>query len=156
MLFEFTNEYSHSMIRCHYSLILGMNFGLVHAPNPGTSEWAQHSRSLGYVRGSLIQKQFWFLLRNIHNMQCVRRQPARTKSQESLYRAQMKTTARNNMKRLGRTMNKTIILCVIWELDLLYLSLQWHSVGYLKMCTVHWQAPRRKSRKLSYFINLPI
>ncbi|XP_052403752.1 1-phosphatidylinositol 4,5-bisphosphate phosphodiesterase delta-1 isoform X1 [Carassius gibelio] len=34
-------------------------------------------------------------------MQCVRRQPARTKSQESLYRAQTKTTARNNMKRLG-------------------------------------------------------
>uniref|UniRef100_A0A672SZD4 Phosphoinositide phospholipase C n=1 Tax=Sinocyclocheilus grahami TaxID=75366 RepID=A0A672SZD4_SINGR len=34
-------------------------------------------------------------------MQCVRRQPARTKSQESLYRAQMKTTARNNMKHLG-------------------------------------------------------
>ncbi|XP_043115233.1 1-phosphatidylinositol 4,5-bisphosphate phosphodiesterase delta-1b isoform X1 [Puntigrus tetrazona] len=34
-------------------------------------------------------------------MQCVRRQPARTKSQESLYRAQMKTTARNNIKRLG-------------------------------------------------------
>lgn len=34
-------------------------------------------------------------------MQCVRRQPARTKSQESLYRAQVKTTARNNMKRLG-------------------------------------------------------
>ncbi len=117
MLFDFSNEYSHST-RSGVTTVftLGMNFGLVHAPNPGTIEWAQHSsRSLGYVRGCLIQKQFRFLSRTIHNMQCVRRQPARTKSQESLYCAQMKTTARNNMRRLGRTMNKTIILCVIWE-----------------------------------------
>jgi len=66
----------------------------------------RHKKSLGCVCGSYYLKKFRFFERKYHIMQCVRRQPVRTKSQESVYRAQMKTVARSNLKLIGRRMNR--------------------------------------------------
>uniref|UniRef100_A0A8C2CWB6 Phosphoinositide phospholipase C n=1 Tax=Cyprinus carpio TaxID=7962 RepID=A0A8C2CWB6_CYPCA len=89
-------------------------------------------------------------------MQCVRRQPARTKSQESLYRAQIKTTASNNLKRLGLEDDKDLQFLMNGGNLLKVRSGSWKKTRYYKLqedCKTLWHESKKtlKSKQTCEF-----
>ncbi|KAL1280253.1 hypothetical protein QQF64_014853 [Cirrhinus molitorella] len=87
-------------------------------------------------------------------MQCVRRQPARTKSQESLYRAQVKTTAKNNMKRLGLEGDKELQFLMNGGDLLKVRSGSWKKTRYYKLqedCKTMWHESKKALKSKQTF-----
>ncbi|KTG41838.1 hypothetical protein cypCar_00013520 [Cyprinus carpio] len=87
-------------------------------------------------------------------MQCVRRQPARTKSQESLYRAQIKTTASNNLKRLGLEDDKDLQFLMNGGNLLKVRSGSWKKTRYYKLqedCKTLWHESKKTLKSKQTF-----
>uniref|UniRef100_A0A671MBI8 Phosphoinositide phospholipase C n=1 Tax=Sinocyclocheilus anshuiensis TaxID=1608454 RepID=A0A671MBI8_9TELE len=87
-------------------------------------------------------------------MQCVRRQPVRTKSQESLYRAQIKTTASNNLKRLGLEGDKDLQFLMNGGDLLKVRSGSWKKTRYYKLqedCKTLWHESKKTLKSKQTF-----
>ncbi|RXN08700.1 1-phosphatidylinositol 4,5-bisphosphate phosphodiesterase delta-1-like isoform X1 [Labeo rohita] len=87
-------------------------------------------------------------------MQCVRRQPARTKSQESLYRAQTKTTAKHNMKLIGLEGDKDLQFLMNGGDLLKVRSGSWKQARFYKLqedCKTMWQESKKAFKSKQTF-----
>uniref|UniRef100_A0A672SPY2 Phosphoinositide phospholipase C n=1 Tax=Sinocyclocheilus grahami TaxID=75366 RepID=A0A672SPY2_SINGR len=87
-------------------------------------------------------------------MQCVRRQPVRTKSQESLYRAQIKTTVSNNLKRLGLEGDKDLQFLMNGGDLLKVRSGSWKKTRYYKLqedCKTLWHESKKTLKSKQTF-----
>ncbi|XP_056091551.1 1-phosphatidylinositol 4,5-bisphosphate phosphodiesterase delta-1b isoform X1 [Rhinichthys klamathensis goyatoka] len=87
-------------------------------------------------------------------MQCVRRQPVRTKSQESVYRAQIKTVARNNMKLIGLEGDKDLQFLINGGDLLKVRSGSWKKTRYYKLqedCKTMWHESKKTLKSKNTF-----
>ncbi|XP_052471679.1 1-phosphatidylinositol 4,5-bisphosphate phosphodiesterase delta-1b isoform X1 [Carassius gibelio] len=87
-------------------------------------------------------------------MQCVRRQPARSQSRESLHRAQIKTTASNSLKRLGLEDDKDLQFLMSGGNLLKVRSGSWKKPRYYKLqddCKTLWHESKKTLKSKQTF-----